>query len=310
MVLGEALKTGPKVAVLLNLSRDQLDRVGEPNIIMRRWRQVLDTDPPELVVANADDPQIVFAVGAHPVRWVSPGGSWHEDSHTCPSCGELIRHDGRNWVCDGCGLSRPEPDVVVEDGVITGPWGASALELALPGSYNLGNAAFALTAAWALGVDPAAAVEAMSEVTAVLGRYASRPRPGGTARLLLAKNPAGWAELLELLADRADPLAIVINSRIADGQDVSWLWDVPFERLAAEGNGPNRPVVASGERCGAMSVRLHYAGIAHTVEPDPERALAGLPPGPIDVAATYTAFSELRRTAVEVVPERDGGVDG
>jgi UDP-N-acetylmuramyl tripeptide synthase len=131
----------------------------------------------------------------------------------------------------------------------------------------------------------------MGRVTQVLGRYDLRARRGGSARLLLAKNPAGWGELLELLSGGTAPLVIVVNSRIADGHDVSWLWDVPFERLH------DRPVVASGERSGALSVRLHYAGVAHTVEPDPEVALDGLPPGVVDVAATYTAFSDLRRAA-------------
>ncbi|HEY2330710.1 MAG TPA: MurT ligase domain-containing protein [Acidimicrobiales bacterium] len=293
MVLGEALSTSPRVAVLLNLSRDQLDRVGEPNIIMKRWQRVLQEAPPGLVVANADDPQIVLAVGGLPTTWVSPGGMWREDSHTCPACGGLLVHDGRAWECSTCDLTRPVPDVVVDGTVVTGPWGSLGLSLALPGAYNIGNAAFALTAAWSLGADPAASAEAMAQVTDVLGRYVQRRRPGGTARLLLAKNPAGWAELLELLADGRDPLVIVINSRIADGQDVSWLWDVPFERLQG------RTVVASGDRCGAMSVRLHYAGIAHSVEPDPEVALACLPPGQVDVAATYTAFSDLRRAGAD-----------
>jgi UDP-N-acetylmuramyl tripeptide synthase len=291
MVLGEALRTDPAVVVLLNLSRDQLDRVGEPNIVMKRWRQVLDADPPDLVVANADDPQIVFAVGGHPACWVSPGGRWREDSHTCPACGGRLRHgEDRSWACSACDLSRPTPAVVVEGPAVTGPWGSVHPALALPGAYNLGNAAFALAAAVALGADAGTAAAALSGVTDVLGRYARRPRPGGTARLLLAKNPAGWAELLELLVAGHDPLVVVINSRTADGHDVSWLWDVPFERLAGD-----RAVVASGERAGAISVRLHYAGVAHTVEPDPEAALAALPPGPVDVAATYTAFSDLRR---------------
>ncbi len=183
--------------------------------------------------------------------------------------------------------------MVVDGAAIRGPWGTIQMTLRLPGSYNVGNAAFALAAAWSMGADPVAAAGAMATVTDVLGRYARRPRPGGTARLLLAKNPAGWAELLELLADGTDPLVIAINSRIADGQDVSGLWDVPFERLTG------RTVVASGERSGAMSVRLHYAGIAHREEPDPEVALACLPPGPVDVAATYTAFSDLRRAGAD-----------
>jgi lipid II isoglutaminyl synthase (glutamine-hydrolysing) len=291
LVLDRALSTAPRIVVLLNLSRDQLDRVGEPKIVMKRWRQALADAPPELIVANADDPQIVFAVGDLPARWVSPGGTWREDSHTCPACGELVELEARRWACSACDLAQPVPEVVVDGATITGPWGVVSPRLALPGGFNVGNAAFALTAAWSMGVDAQAASTAMEAVTGILGRYDLRPRRGGTARLLLAKNPAGWGELLELLADGQGPLVIAVNSRTADGHDVSWLWDVPFERLG------DRQVVASGERCGALSVRLHYAGIAHTVEPDPASALDSLPAGTVDVAATYTAFSDLRRSA-------------
>ena len=106
--------------------------------------------------------------------------------------------------------------------------------------------------------------------------------------MLLAKNPAGWAETLPVI-DPARPVLIVINAREADGRDTSWLWDVPFEKLHCP------VIVASGERAADLGVRLSYAGLDHHTEPDPVAALALLPPGSIDVVANYTAFHHLLR---------------
>jgi UDP-N-acetylmuramyl tripeptide synthase len=106
--------------------------------------------------------------------------------------------------------------------------------------------------------------------------------------MLLAKNPAGWAETLPVI-DPARPVLIVINAREADGRDTSWLWDVPFEKLTCP------VIVASGERAADLGVRLSYAGLDHHTEPDPVAALAQLAPGSIDVVANYTAFHHLLR---------------
>ena len=95
----------------------------------------------------------------------------------------------------------------------------------------------------------------MGQVEEVAGRFATRVLGGVPTRLMLAKNPAGWSELLDLVAGDDGPLVVSINARIADGADPSWLWDVPFERLAG------RPVVATGDRCADLSVRLHYADV-------------------------------------------------
>ena len=110
---------------------------------------------------------------------------------------------------------------------------------------------------------------------------------------MLAKNPAGWDELLDLVGAGSAPLVVSINARVADGADPSWLWDVPFERLAG------RTVVATGERYRDLSVRLHYAGVAHTTEADPVRAVAaaaatgGGADTLVDVIGNYTAFQDL-----------------
>jgi UDP-N-acetylmuramyl tripeptide synthase len=112
---------------------------------------------------------------------------------------------------------------------------------------------------------------------------------------MLAKNPAGWSELLDLVGNDDGPIVISINARTADGADPSWLWDVPFERLGS------RVVVATGDRCRDLSVRLHYAGVAHVMEVDPLAAVRSAHDGdgaPVDVIGNYTAFDELLRASV------------
>ena len=125
----------------------------------------------------------------------------------------------------------------------------------------------AAVAAEAMGVVAADGLAAMGDVDEVAGRFTTRVVGGVRTRLMLAKNPAGWSELLELVGKDDGPIVISINARTADGADPSWLWDVPFERLAP------RVVVATGDRCRDLSVRLQYAGVAHVVQADPLTAI-------------------------------------
>ena len=143
-----------------------------------------------------------------------------------------------------------------------------------PGRFNQANALMAAVAAEACGVDALEALAAMAAVQEVAGRFTVRAFGAARARLMLAKNPAGWDELLDLVAASESPLVVSINARVADGADPSWLWDVPYERLAG------RAVVATGDRFRDLSVRLHYGGVAHTTEPEPvRRRHSGAPPG-------------------------------
>jgi lipid II isoglutaminyl synthase (glutamine-hydrolysing) len=127
----------------------------------------------------------------------------------------------------------------------------------------------------------------------VAGRFTVRAFGEVRARLMLAKNPAGWDELLSLVADSDAPLVVSINARIADGADPSWLWDVPYERLGG------RDVIATGDRFRDLSVRLHYGEVRHSTEPDPVQAVsraAATTPGSdavVDVIGNYTAFHDL-----------------
>jgi lipid II isoglutaminyl synthase (glutamine-hydrolysing) len=135
----------------------------------------------------------------------------------------------------------------------------------------------------------------MRAVEGVAGRFTVRRFGPVEARLMLAKNPAGWDELLDLVTLSDAPLVVSINARVADGTDPSWLWDVPFERLAG------RTVVATGDRYRDLSVRLQYAGVTHTVEGDPVQAVRAAgssagssgADGAVDVIGNYTAFGDL-----------------
>jgi UDP-N-acetylmuramyl tripeptide synthase len=282
---------GPAVIVLLNLSRDQLDRVGEINTIERALRAGLARHPDTVIVANCDDVLMTSAAYDCPnVVWVAAGGSWANDSVSCPRSGEVIVREKSHWYSTGTDFKRPTPQWWFDDENLYGPSGLTlALKLALPGAVNRGNAAQAVAAALALGVDPSAAVAGVSGVDEVAGRYRTVTLGRHTARLLLAKNPAGWQEALSMIDKHGAGVVIAVNGQVPDGEDLSWLWDVRFEHF--EGTA----VVAAGERGTDLAVRLTYAGVEHTLVHDTVAAISSCPPGHVEVIANYTAFLQLQR---------------
>jgi UDP-N-acetylmuramyl tripeptide synthase len=284
----------PEVVLLLNLSRDQLDRNNEVRSLSSSWRRAVEDLPDATIVANADDPLTAYAAGsARHVTWVAAGQPWTADASGCPSCGgRILFAADRGWACDRCDLRRPTADVVLDGTTLVIAGQRLPLQLGLPGRANRANAAMAVAAASALGVDPGEAVAALAATTDVDGRYRSLVLDGAPVRLLLAKNPAGWLEVLDIISDSDGPVVVGINARIADGKDPSWLWDVPFEHLRG------RFVVAAGERSHDLAVRLHYAEVEHDREPDLRRAIAvaerrRAPDGRVDVVANYTSFMAL-----------------
>ncbi|MCW2687376.1 MAG: UDP-N-acetylmuramyl peptide synthase [Mycobacterium sp.] len=282
----------PRVVVLLNLSRDQLDRVGEINTIERTLRAGLARHPSTVVVANCDDVLMTSAAYDSPrVVWVAAGGGWAGDSVSCPRSGEIIVRDHTHWYSTGTDFKRPSPQWWFDDDNIYGPDGlVLPMTLALPGAVNRGNATQAVAAAVSLGADPAAAVAAVSGVDEVAGRYRTVRVGEHTARILLAKNPAGWQEALSMVDKHGAGVVIAVNGQVPDGEDLSWLWDVRFEHF--EGTA----VVAAGERGTDLAVRLTYAGVGHTLVHDTVKAIASCPPGHVEVVANYTAFLQLNRT--------------
>jgi UDP-N-acetylmuramyl tripeptide synthase len=286
----------PKVIVLLNLSRDQLDRVGEINHIERTLRAGLARHPDTVVVANCDDVLMTSAAYDSPnVVWVAAGGSWANDSVSCPRSGEIIVRDGTHWYSTGTDFKRPTPQWSYDDTTIYGPDGFSVpMRLALPGTVNRGNATQAVAAAVAMGADPAAAVTAASGVDEVAGRYRTVQLGAHTVRMLLAKNPAGWQEALSMVDTDAGSVVISVNGQVPDGEDLSWLWDVNFEHFVK--HSQTHPVIAAGERGTDLAVRLGYAGVEHTLVHDAVEAITSCPPGHVEVVANYTAFLALNRT--------------
>ena len=286
----------PEVLVLLNFSRDQLDRHHEIKALGRAWRVALQAagSSGPVLVANACDPLVVWsAATAARTIWVETATTWNADGTLCPACGTVLRRDASSgrarWQCPGCGLAQPEADYRVDGDRIVLPNGTMVRpDLQVPGSFNVSNAACALAAAIEFGVALPDALAGMHTVTAPAGRFAIAEFGHTRARLLLAKNPAGWAEALPLAT--SDPVILAIDSVAADGKDVSWLWDVEYEQLAG------RRVVCTGPRAQDLAVRLHYAGVDHEIQPD-LRAAIGDRDLPVDVIATYTPFQRLLKLA-------------
>ena len=184
----------PEALILLNLSRDQLDRVGEINMIERRLRDGIARHPETTVIANCDDVLVTSAAYDAPkVVWVAAGAGWAGDSVSCPRSGEPILRDGSRWYSTGTDFERPAPDWWFDDKNLYGPDGFEhPMTLAVPGNANRGNAAQAVAAAVAMGADPAKAIAAVGTVGEVAGRYSVQQIGRHRVRMLLAKNPAGW----------------------------------------------------------------------------------------------------------------------
>jgi lipid II isoglutaminyl synthase (glutamine-hydrolysing) len=290
-------KTRPRVVVLLNLSRDQMDRAAEIWLLARRWREALGNAPGCRVVANADDPLVAWAAGSAPqVTWVAAGQRWREDSWCCPNCGAHLQRVGDDWSCKECGLRRPPVSWLLDDDDVVDPAGQpTPLDLMLPGRANRSNAVIALAVAEAFGVAVEPALRELRQVTSVAGRYTQVSRRGVDIRLLLAKNPAGWLEALDVIAPAPACVLLAVNAQGPDGRDTSWLWDVDFRRLRG------RSVLVGGERRLDLAVRLEADEVAFQLVDDIDqavdatRALSASTEGhSLEVLANYTAFQQYR----------------
>jgi len=313
----------PRALLLGNLFRDQLDRFGELDAIADRWAGVVAARGGAGLVLNADDPLVAdlgrgrdgalyFGVGDDAMALDALQHA--ADSTHCRNCGSPYRYEavylghlGR-YSCPGCGNERPEPHVVAERVELHGtrgarvelstPEGPLALDLPLPGLYNVYNALGAISLCMALGVPARVAAHGIASVSAAFGRAETIALGDRELSILLIKNPAGANEVLRTLALEEGPLDLlaVLNDRTADGRDVSWIWDADFELLA----GRVRRVTCSGTRAGELALRLRYAGLdndALRVEPALARGLdaaLGDGAGTLYALPTYTALLELR----------------
>ena len=316
----------PRGILLGNLFRDQLDRYGELDTIADRWavvaaaagrrgaRLVLNADDPLIADLGRDAPEVTY-FGVEDPSVATAEMQHASDSKHCRRCGaayvyEVIYmgHLGR-YRCPSCGRERPAPAVAAErislDGTrgssfeLVTPAGRAAVELPLPGLYNIYNALGAAALCLGLEMPPEAVAVGLGDVRAAFGR-AERIAIGDVeVQVLLVKNPAGANEILRTLAlepSELDVLAL-LNDRTADGHDVSWVWDADFEMLA----GRVRRVTCAGTRAAELAVRLKYAGVPADqlfvvpgVAAALDAALADAPSGRLYVLPTYTALLELR----------------
>jgi UDP-N-acetylmuramyl tripeptide synthase len=324
--LPEALeRLHPRVVTLGNLFRDQLDRYGELELVAERWRGAVAALPASTaLVVNADDAVVAelaegrgtaVRFGLDDPRQARVGLQHAADSKYCVRCGApyvfaaaYVGHLG-DYRCDACGHGRPPLDVAARDIELRGllasrfrlvsPAGETEIELALPGLYNVYNATAAASLALALGASLADVRGGLERFSAAFGRFERIPAGGKTIVLLLIKNPAGANEVVRTLETGVPPvLVIALNDAIADGQDVSWIWDVDFEPLLEHVG----VVVATGDRAAELGLRLRYGGLPEEcleVVPELERALdrgLSLVEAGTDlvVLPTYTAMLALR----------------
>jgi len=323
----------PSLIVLGNLFRDQLDRYGEMEALADEWAKTVATRTGRTEFAlNADDPLIAdlgrdregarregaLYFGIEDPSQALPELQHAFDAKHCRRCGHpyayeraFVGHLG-HYSCPNCGAERPRPEVAATaielrgmDGSRTRvrtPSGEIELELPLPGLYNVYNALAAITAGLRLGVAPERIAAALGEMRAAFGRVETIPVDDVPVSILLIKNPAGANEVLRTLMlegrERGPiDLWIALNDRIADGRDVSWIWDADFELLA----GAVRRVVCSGTRAPEMALRLKYAGwpeeaieVVPGIEASLDAAVAGAE-GRLFALPTYTALLELRK---------------
>ncbi|HTA14601.1 MAG TPA: MurT ligase domain-containing protein [Solirubrobacteraceae bacterium] len=330
-----AAQLHPKVVVLGNLFRDQLDRYGELDTIAERWAAAVGPDGPAAeaeLVCNADDPLLadlgrerprVLYYGVEDDSLALTGMAHAADAKHCRSCGApyvfdavYLGHLG-HYHCPSCGGGRPSPTVTARAVTLEGvrsasfqlctPGGDAAVRLALPGLYNVYNALAAAALGVALEIPLAGIVEGLESTEAAFGRAETVKVEGRETRILLVKNPVGANEVLRTLAlePGSHDLLGVLNDKTADGHDVSWIWDADFELLA----GRVRRATCSGTRAAELALRLKYAG----VEPERieviddlsgalESAASGRAEGqedaPLYALPTYTAMLALRELLV------------
>ena len=321
----------PRAVCLGNLFRDQLDRYGELEHVAARWREsVVRLAPGSGLIVNADDPllgelardragAVTFGVNDSSVS--RPSLQHAADSKYCVRCGTpyvyaaaYVGHLG-DYRCPACGHARPELQVIASAIELHGlksvafelglPEGSRRVELSVPGLYNVYNAIAAAALARSLGASLEEIATGLGEFSAAFGRFERIAIGDRRLLTLLIKNPAGANEAVRTIVDGGTPsLAVIaLNDGIADGRDVSWIWDVDFEPLL----GGTETLVATGERAAELALRFAYGGLGRdhiAVEPDLGRALdtalALVPPGRELVALpTYTAMLALRRIVAE-----------
>jgi UDP-N-acetylmuramyl tripeptide synthase len=327
----------PRMILITNLCRDQLDRYFEVDFVASLWATALQRlSASTTLILNADDPLVAYLgesvpnpvlyYGLEDVRWGRPQLQHSADSRRCPRCMSDLEyslsfyaHLG-HYACVACGWHRPTPRLSawhVEVGGLDGstiklqtPWGPQTLEVPLPGIFNAYNAIAAAATAYSLGVEPAVVRAAVGSVAGAFGRLESFTVDGRRVLLALVKNPSSFDQVTEVLLRKHNALRLLLalNDNTQDSRDVSWIWDAGFEQL----RGRLEWVIASGHRAADLAVRLKYASVLDGLASNPgglsiipalrqaaDQALRRTPPGEeLTIITTYTAMWALRAAFV------------
>ncbi|MBU6423027.1 MAG: DUF1727 domain-containing protein [Chloroflexi bacterium] len=319
----------PRVVLVANLFRDQLDRYFEVDQLARRIADAFARlSPATLLVLNADDPLVARLGDRHRGRVVFFGvddplvggrvAQSISDATHCPRCSSrlayarvVLAHVGE-WSCPSCGLARPARDVSVarialgRDGTRLELGGGGEMKIPLDGLYNAYNAVAAIAVARCLGIDDATVSRALAAFRPAFGRLEVVEADGRRLRIVLVKNPAGSNAAIGALLERGGRLRVLaaLNDRDADGRDVSWIWDADFEALVPS----IEHAVVTGLRAADLALRLKYAGLPvsdmevvdgwraalrHAIDTTPAD-------GETVVLATYTAMLALRGALAEM----------
>ena len=321
----------PRVVVVLNLFRDQLDRYGEVTHTLGNIRTALDSLPEPICVLLNGDCSLTASLAEdtrHRCRFFGidrgavPSGKKSElsDASHCIRCKTEYEYDYITYGhlggfrCPKCGYRRGEAAYAVTaipeqraDGssiALRLRGEAFLAQVNLPALYNVYNAVAAIAAMSEMGIPTATAIEAVASFRCGFGRMEDFALGKAGAKVMLVKNPAGCNQVLDFLQNVKEKFLLVIclNDRGADGTDVSWIWDADFERLC-ELAGRLERVIVSGDRAADMAVRVKYAGIDPrfvSVERDYEKLVEGLAAQerPVYMIPTYTAMLELRETLI------------
>ncbi len=306
-----------RVAVFTNLFRDQLDRYGEVDSVSARWQRAINALPASTtLILNADDPAVALLAESHPdnaiffgiddasldlaVQGVSPERHQTIDSRACAKCGAELVYSLRfyshlgHYSCPNCGSARPQPQVRATSVTMNAfdqlrmtvetPTQQGEIVIPLPGLYNIYNALAAIAAAQALQINWEPIVSGIQQFKPAFGRGERVQVAGRTIRILLAKNPTGFNEVLRTLFSEGEKrhVLFMLNDNIADGRDISWIWDVDFERIVQQTNS----LTVTGSRALDLGLRLKYAGIDKQA-----MNIVPLTPGR---AATRTATSQYQ----------------
>jgi lipid II isoglutaminyl synthase (glutamine-hydrolysing) len=255
-------QTAPDYIVLLNLFRDQLDRYGEINTIVLKWQKVIAKLPVETkLVLNADDPQIasipvflripkqkIHYFGLQDNKNSNSQASFAADSVSCPKCSSQLIFDSVSfshlgkWHCPSCGLKRPQPTLVRLN---TYP---------LLGTYNKYNIHAAFVVLQDIGMNEKEITNAFTNFKPAFGRQEVIRYKNNNVQLFLSKNPTSFNQSFATIKEHgAKTLLFVLNDRIPDGRDISWIWDTDLTGIEKFDH-----VIVSGDRVYDIALRLKY----------------------------------------------------